>query len=297
MTATENNSELVVRSDGTIKIDSISQPVSMNIAGEIGIATRARAWIVRWFLPIGVTGSGILRLGNWFGFQLLGEVVAVFLIVGSGAVSIPVIFPRRRPKLAAGNLSSEAQQCVQLVESGKGISRAIALENLARIAMRFGKIESALVLFEEVDKLGLANLKGSSNCGIAACHALLGRTQVATESLAKITNSYGRPSQTAFTAIVFARSGEWAKLGQLRTSFIWNLWRTAYEAHERRITFLLKAFARAQTGQPRPKDLVRAKPVFVDEYAYLTKNWPELREFVETQKELRGPLPVAILKP
>ena len=69
------------------------------------------------------------------------------------------------------------------------------------------------------------------------------------------------------------------------------------EAHELRIAFLLKAFARTETGQVASKDLVRAKPVFVHEYAYLTKNWPELREFVETQKELRGPLPVAILKP
>lgn len=294
MTDAKNNSEIVVRPDGTINIDSISESVSMSI----GAATRARAWVVRWCLPIAFTGSGILRLGTWFGFQLLGTVLGALFVFGSGAVSFPVIFPRRRPELAAGNLYSEAQHCAQLVESGKGLPRAIALANLARLAMRMGKIESALVLFEEVDKFGLANLKGISKCGTAACHALLGRTQVATESLTSIVNSYSRLSQTAFTAIVFARSGELAKIGQLRTSSILGPWRlTAYEAHERRITFLLKAFAQGETGQPRPKDLVRAKPVFVDEYAYLTKNWPELREFVETQKELRGPLPVAILKP
>ncbi|MBL4635156.1 MAG: hypothetical protein JKY56_14920 [Kofleriaceae bacterium] len=170
------------------------------------------------------------------------------------------------------------------------------MNNLARIAMRMGAVRDALALFQEVEGLRLSSLDSGARCGVAACHALLGDMDAA-QLPKKIENGNSRLTQSAFSAIVWARSCDWGKLQTLGLLWGWTIAGTEYEKHEGRVLCLLKAFAQDSSGQVCQENLTQAKPSFVDEYRYLTQDWPKLREFVAARAELSMPLPVAMLKP
>ena len=72
-------------------------------------------------------------------------------------------------------------------------------------------------------------------------------------------------------------------------------WR-ADTSHEARAFSLLKAYAAGNDTGASPW-LRHARPAFAGEYDYLTKEWPELAEFVASQKEIRLPLPAARVVP